>query len=64
MNYRLLIKFKDGKSLVENVDYNTAEELLKLYDYVKYKNFIYLAYQINEKEINVIDITDLIIAIV
>ena len=64
MIYRLLIKFKNGKSLIENVDYNIAEELLKLYDDVKYKDLIFVAYKINDKEINVMDIVDLILAVV
>ena len=64
MNYRLLIKFKDGKRLIENVDYDTADELLKLYDSVKYKDLMFVAYQINDKEINVMDIVDLIVAVV
>lgn len=64
MNYRLLIKFKDGKGLIENVDYDTADELLKLYDSVKYKDLMFVAYQINDKEINVMDIVDLIVAVV
>lgn len=64
MIYRLLIKFKNGKSLIENVDYNIAEELLKLHDDVKYKDLIFVAYKINDKEINVMDIVDLILAVV
>lgn len=63
-NYRLLIKFKDGKGLIENVDYDTAEGLLKLYDHVKYKDLMFVAYQINDTEINVMDIVDLIVAVV
>lgn len=63
MNYRLLIKLKDGKSLIENVDYDTAEKLLKLYDYVKYKDSSNVMYRINDKEIDVMDITDLIISV-
>lgn len=54
--YRLIIKLKNGDFIDVNTDVDTINDLQKLYDYSKIKDTIYVAFFINDIEINVKDI--------
>ena len=54
--YRLIIKLKNGDFIDVNTDVDTINDLQKLYDYSKSKDTIYVAFFINDIEINVKDI--------
>lgn len=54
--YRLIIKLKNGDFIDVNTDADTINDLQKLYDYSKSKDTIYVAFFINDIEINVKDI--------
>lgn len=62
MEYRVLLKFKDDTSIVEFIDYETVIGLLIQYEFVKEHCGFQTAYKINDKYINVANITDLIIS--
>lgn len=54
--YRLIIKLKNSDFIDVNTDVDTINDLQKLYDYSKSKDTIYVAFFINDIEINVKDI--------
>lgn len=56
IGYRLIIKLKNGDFIDVNTDVDTINDLQKLYDYSKSKDTIYVAFFINDIEINVKDI--------
>ncbi len=56
IGYRLIIKLKNGDFIDVNTDVDTINDLQKLYDYSKIKDTIYVAFFINDIEINVKDI--------
>ena len=56
IGYRLIIKLKNGDFIDVNTDVDTINDLQKLYDYLKSKDTIYVAFFINDIEINVKDI--------
>ena len=56
IGYRLIIKLKNGDFIDVNTDVDTINDLQKLYDYSKSKDIIYVAFFINDIEINVKDI--------
>lgn len=56
IGYRLIIKLKNGDFIDVNTDVDTINDLQKLYDYSKNKDTIYVAFFINDIEINVKDI--------
>lgn len=56
IGYRLIIKLKNGDFIDVNTDVDIINDLQKLYDYSKSKDTIYVAFFINDIEINVKDI--------
>lgn len=56
IGYRLIIKLKNGDFIDVNTDVDTINDLQKLYNYSKSKDTIYVAFFINDIEINVKDI--------
>ena len=54
--YRLIIKLKNSDFIDVNTDVDTINDLQNLYDYSKSKDTIYVAFFINDIEINVNDI--------
>ena len=56
IGYRLIIKLKNGDFIDVNTDVDTINDLQKRYDYSKSKDTIYVAFFINDIEINVKDI--------
>ena len=54
--YRLIIKLKNGEYIDVATEIDIINDLQKLYDYSKSKDTIYVAFLINDIEINVKDI--------
>lgn len=54
--YRLIIKLKNGEYIDVATEIEIINDLQKLYDYSKSKDTIYVAFFINDIEINVKDI--------
>lgn len=54
--YRLIIKLKNGEYIDVATEIDIINDLQKLYDYSKNKDTIYVAFFINDIEINVKDI--------
>lgn len=54
--YRLIIKLKNGEYIDVDTEIDIINDLQKLYDYSKSKDTIYVAFFINDIEINVKDI--------
>lgn len=54
--YRLIIKLKNGEYIDVDTEIDIIKDLHRLYDYSKSKDTIYVAFFINDIEINVKDI--------
>lgn len=58
IEYRLIIKLKNGEIIDVNTDIDTINDLQKLYDYSNSEDIVYVAFYIKDIEINVKDIED------